>query len=347
MDCFFAAIECRDDPSVADKPVGVGGSSGRGVLSTCNYIAREYGCHSAMPVFQAKLKCPHIILKPHRFSVYKSESLKIRKIFSDYTKLIEPLSLDEAYLDVTHQNRYAWDIAKEIRQRIFDETKLTASAGISYNKMLAKIASDWRKPNSQFAVLPHQSEEFLVNLPVRKIWGIGPKTADKMAQLGFNTCGELQSRSLSNLYSIFGTRWGSELHQLCRGIDERPVNTNRIRKSMSVEHTFEHNLTTVDECLDRMKELIKELNDDLIRSRTHRMIAKLFVKLKFGDFKSTTKEAEFTQLNEQAARPLLEEAFSRSSQNVRLIGVGVRFAQTGDVDTQQLEFDFKPDKAQS
>ncbi|MCH6255728.1 DNA polymerase IV [Puniceicoccaceae bacterium K14] len=339
MDCFYAAIECRDDPSVADKPVGVGGSSGRGVLSTCNYIAREYGCHSAMPVFQAKQKCPHIVLKPHRFSVYKSESDKIRSIFYDYTELVEPLSLDEAYLDVTHQNRYAWDIAKEIRQRIFEETQLAASAGVSYNKMLAKIASDWKKPNGQFAVLPNQSEEFMKELPVRKIWGIGPKSAEKLSQLGFDTCGDLQKQSIGRLHSTFGTRWGTELYQLCHGIDERSVTTNRIRKSMSVEHTFDKNLESLEECIDKMEESIEELKSDLMTSRSQRVIAKLFVKLKFEDFKSTTKEAEFKRLDLEAVRPLLEEAYTRSSLNVRLMGLGVRFAQSNDNDSQQLELD--------
>lgn len=341
MDCFYAAIECRDDPSVADKPVGVGGSSGRGVLSTCNYLAREFGCHSAMPVFQAKQKCPHIILKPHRFEVYKAESLRIRKIFNDYTDLIEPLSLDEAYLDVSHQKRYAWDIAKEIRKRIFEETHLTASAGISYNKMLAKISSDWRKPNGQFAVLPNQSEEFLKDLPVRKIWGIGPKTGAKLLEMGFETCGDLQDLSKSKLYSIFGNKWGNELFELCRGIDERTVESHRIRKSMSVEHTFESNLTSLDQCNEEMRELIDELQNDLFLSRSSRVISKVFVKLKFEDFQRTTKESEFKDLSFEEIEPLLAEAYSRSPKDVRLMGIGVRFAISGGKDSQQLEFDFK------
>ncbi|NBD37216.1 MAG: DNA polymerase IV, partial [Verrucomicrobia bacterium] len=165
MDCFYAAIECRDDASLRGRPVGVGGGGQRGVLSTCNYEARKYGCRSAMPLFKALELCPQLIVKPPRFEVYRRESRRIRAIFSRYTSQIEPLSLDEAFLDVTYQRRYAWEIAREIRQSIRGETGLTASAGVAPNKMLAKIASDWRKPDGQFAVLPDEVEAFMKDLP--------------------------------------------------------------------------------------------------------------------------------------------------------------------------------------
>src|SRR5471032_9358 len=175
MDCFYAAVEMRERPELAGQPIAVGGGSRRGVVTTCNYEARKFGVHSAMPGFQAREKCPTLVFLPVRFDLYRAESVKIRQILLSYTPLVEPLSLDEAYLDVTGLDRYAWDIAKEIRKRIFEETRLTGSAGIAPNKMLAKIASDWRKPNGQFAITPEQVEMFIRDLPVRKIWGVGPR----------------------------------------------------------------------------------------------------------------------------------------------------------------------------
>ncbi len=175
MDCFYAAVEMRERPELVGRPIAVGGGSRRGVVTTCNYEARKFGVHSAMPGFLARERCPQIVFLPVRFDLYRAESAKIREILRSYTPLVEPLSLDEAYLDVTGLDRYAWDIAKEIRARIFAETRLTASAGIAPNKMLAKIASDWRKPNGQFAITPDQIDAFMRELPVRKIWGVGPR----------------------------------------------------------------------------------------------------------------------------------------------------------------------------
>jgi DNA polymerase-4 len=337
MDCFYAAVECRDDPSVAGKPVGVGGSSGRSVLTTCNYEARKFGCRSAMPVYKALKLCPHLVIKPIRFPAYKAESAKIREILKLYTELIEPLSLDEAYLDVSHQTEFAWKIAREIRQKIFEETQLTASAGISCNKMLAKIASDWKKPNGQFAVLPGEIEAFMKDLPVSKIYGVGPKSAARLRALGFETCGQLQEVQVNELHRHFGPTWGTELFNLCRGQDERPVEATRLRKSMSTETTFSDDIETVEACIDELPELVDELKADLEKRSDKERIVKVVPKLKFSDFKTTTKECAGTEINPAAYIPLLEEAFERNSNSVRLLGVGVRFEDASRLDERQLE----------
>src|SRR5277367_941691 len=219
MDCFYAAVEMRERPDLAGQPVAVGGGSRRGVVTTCNYEARKFGVHSAMPGFQAREKCPQLVFLPVRFDLYRAASEKIRAILRSVTPLVEPLSLDEAYLDVTGMDRYAWDIAKEIRHRIFDETHLTASAGIAPNKMLAKIASDWRKPNGQFAITPDQVDAFVRDLPVRKIWGVGPKSAEKFERQGVRTCADLQQIPMAELMRRHG-KWGRELFDLARGHDE-------------------------------------------------------------------------------------------------------------------------------
>jgi DNA polymerase IV len=337
MDCFYAAVECRDDPSIADKPVGVGGQGGRSVLTTCNYEARKFGCRSAMPVYKAKQLCPHLIVKPVRFPAYRAESAKIREIFKTYTDLIEPLSLDEAYLDVSHRPEFAWQIAKEIRKKILDETRLTASAGISCNKMLAKIASDWKKPNGQFAILPEEVESFVKDLPVRKIHGVGPKSAARLQSMGFSTCGDLQEIPVNDLVRQFGPAWGTELYKLCRGQDDRPVEASRLRKSMSTETTFADDLDSVQACLDELPELIDELKGDLVKHDLQEKVAKLFVKLKFSDFKSTTRECMATELVTETFIELLEEAFERNPNPVRLLGVGVRFEDPEHLDQRQLE----------
>lgn len=338
MDCFYAAVEMRERPELAGKPIAVGGGSRRGVVTTSNYEARKFGVKSAMAGFQARALCPNIIFLPVRFDLYRAESHKIRRILESYTPLIEPLSLDEAYLDVTALDRYAWNIAKEIRARIFEETKLTASAGIAPNKMLAKIASDWKKPNGQFAVTPDQIEEFMKDLPVRKIWGIGPKSAEKFKAQGFKTCGDLQRLSRSDMIRAHG-KWGEELYQLCRGIDDRPVEPNRIAKSLSTECTYTENLTTLAACQRAMDELIPEVEEELRLKMSDRTIRKAFVKVKFGDFTRTTRECVESHPTRETWQRLLEEAFQRGGKPVRLLGAGVRFADIAedDSDDPQLE----------
>jgi DNA polymerase IV len=328
MDCFYAAVEMRERPELAGKPIAVGGGSRRGVVTTCNYEARKFGVHSAMPGFQARERCPELVFLPVRFDLYRAESIRIRQILLSYTSLVEPLSLDEAYLDVTGLDRYAWDIAKEIRKRIFEETRLTASAGIAPNKMLAKIASDWRKPNGQFAITPEQVETFIRDLPVRKIWGVGPKGAEKFEQQGIRTCGDLQKIDLPELVRRHG-KWGHELYQLCRGLDDRLVEPNRIRKSLSNESTFSENLRTLEECQREMETLVTELQEDLRAKMADRTIRKAFVKVKFADFTHTTRECVSANPSPETFQALLAEAYKRSHQPVRLLGAGVRFIEEG------------------
>ncbi len=326
MDCFYAAVEMRERPELVGKPIAVGGGSSRGVVTTCNYEARKFGIHSAMPGFKARESCPQLIFLPVRFDLYRAESAKIREILLAYTPLVEPLSLDEAYLDVTAQNRYAWDIAKEIRTRIFEQTRLTASAGIAPNKMLAKIASDWKKPNGQFAVLPQDVENFLRDLPVRKLWGVGPKSAERFAEQGIHTCADLQQLKLGDLMARHG-KWGRELYELCRGRDDRPVEPSRVRKSLSNERTYAENLSTLESCARAMDELIDELEQELRAKAADRCIRKAFVKVKFADFTRTTCECVSTEPTRDTFHALLESAFRRSEKNVRLLGAGVRFAE--------------------
>src|SRR6202011_1984815 len=211
MDCFYAAIEVRDRPSLRGKPVGVGGTRNRGVLTTCNYEARKFGVRSAMPTFMALQRCPNLIVLPTRFDVYRREAAVIRGILRRFTPLVEPLSLDEAYLDVTAHPAEPDLLAQEIRDIIFQKTKLTASAGIGPNKLVAKIASEINKPNGQFEVKPEEVADFMGPLPVRKIWGVGEKTAQKLEQLGANTCGEMLRFSRFELQEAFG-KFGAELY---------------------------------------------------------------------------------------------------------------------------------------
>lgn len=335
MDCFYAAIELRERPELVGRPIAVGGGSPRGVVTTCNYEARAFGVRSAMPGFKARELCPHLIFLPVRFDLYRADSAKIRKILLNYTPLVEPLSLDEAFLDVSSLNRYAWDIAKELRARIFDQTGLTSSAGIAPNKMLAKIASEWRKPNGQFAILPEDVEGFMRTLPIRKLWGIGPKSADRFASLGIQTCSDLQRFSLVEIVQRFG-RWGRELYFLCRGQDDRPVEPNRIRKSLSNECTYSKNLASLDACRNAIDELIDDLQTELEQKASQRRIRKAFVKVKFSDFTRTTKECLSSSPSRETFHALLNEAYIRGGKHVRLLGVGVRFEDEAEEAFQSL-----------
>jgi DNA polymerase-4 len=335
MDCFYAAIELRERPELEGRPVAVGGGSRRGVVTTCNYEARRFGVRSAMPGFKARELCPELIFLPVRFDLYRAESAKIRKILLTYTPLVEPLSLDEAYLDVTGLGRYAWDIAREIRSRIYAATSLTCSAGIAPNKMLAKIASEWKKPNGQFAILPGEVEEFMRELPVSKLSGVGPKSAEKFASLGIHTCNDLQKFSLPEMVGRFG-RWGQELYYLCRGQDDRPVEPNRIRKSLSNECTYSENLTSLTACRTAIDELIIDLESELQQKEPRRPIRKAFVKVKFSDFTRTTKECLSSRPTRETFQALLDEAYQRGGQSVRLLGVGVRFEDNEKEASQNL-----------
>jgi DNA polymerase-4 len=335
MDCFYAAIEVRDQPSLKGKPVGVGGARDRrGVLTTCNYEAREFGVRSAMPTFMALQRCPTLIVLPTRFDVYRKASALIREILHRFTPLVEPLSLDEAYLDVTAHPGAPGALAQIIRQLIFRKTKLTASAGIGPNKLIAKIASDMKKPNGQFEVKQEDVAEFIKNLPVRKLWGIGDVTERKMEGLGISSCGQLQRMSRAELQAHFG-KFGLELYDLCRGIDDRPVEPDRERKSLSNEETFSTDLQSLAECEEKLPELFEELMADLDQKESTRRITKIFVKLKFSDFSRTTIERAGLAPSLDQFRSLLAEGFSRTGKSVRLIGLGVRFA-TVEPDAAQI-----------
>ncbi len=338
MDCFYAAIEIRDNPELQGKPVGVGGSrEGRGVLTTCNYEARRFGVHSAMPTFLALKKCPDLIVVPTRFDVYRREAATIREIFRTYTPRIEPLSLDEAYLDVSGNPRGGWKIASEIRKRIFETTGLTASAGIGPNKLIAKIASDWKKPNGQFEVKEEEIAGFMNGLSVRKLWGVGPVAAERLEQRGIRTCGQVSETPVEDLIRWFG-RFGWELHELSRGIDHRTVEPHRPRKSLSTERTFPTDLTDLQQCRLELHRLFEELISDLRERREARPIERLFVKITFADFSRTSVERAGSEPVLPAYEALLDEGFRRGGQPVRLIGVGVRFSEAR---ARQLEFSFR------
>ncbi len=336
MDCFYAAIEEREDPSLRGKPVGVGGSERRGVLTTANYEARKYGCRSAMPVFKALALCPHLVLVPVRFDLYRAVSSQIRVIFGRFTDLIEPLSLDEAYLDVSHLQSSGAAIAREIRAQIFEETGLTASAGISTNKLIAKIASDWHKPNGQKQVTEEEIPAFMAGLPVGRIWGVGKKMREKLTPLGIETCADLQKLDQIELSQRFG-KWGIELWHLCRGVDERPVTPDRTRKSLSSETTFSENIGDLPALIQPLRTMLDGLAEDLAKSHPDRVIRSLVVKLKFADFHRTTAERAGHRVEPAVFEDLLTEAWKRGAQRaVRLLGVGVRFEDPKE--SEQMEF---------
>lgn len=344
MDAFYVSVEVRDNSSLANKPVAVGGkSSQRGVLSTCNYMAREYGVRSAMPTSMAKRLCPNLVIVPGRMQVYQEVSTKIREIFARYTQLIEPLSLDEAYLDVSDCKLFAGSatlIAQDIRKHIHQELGLTASAGIAPLKFLAKIASDMNKPNGQYLIKPDQVIPFIEQLPLNKIPGVGKVTFAKLQTLNLHTGADIRNTSQVELVNQFG-KFGLSLWRKCQGVDKRGVETSRIRKSVAVERTFANNLTSFEELKTYLLEkLIPSLLERAKKHLSDRKIDKLGVKIKFADFRQTTKEHKTQSINEDIFVQLLQDAWSRrNNKDARLLGVYIGFAesQTG---TQQLPLIF-------
>ncbi len=342
MDCFYAAIEIRDDPTLIGKPVAVGGlAEQRGVLCTCNYIARQYGLHSAMPTQTAQRLCPELIMLPVNMSKYKAVSKRIQAIFHEFTDLVEPLSLDEAYLDVSVVTEYkgsATLIAQAIRERIFKTENLTASAGVAPNKFLAKIASAWKKPNGLFVIPPPAVTDFVKTLPVEKLYGVGKVTAQKLHALGFKTCADLrQIQSLTALTTQFG-KLGQHLYEQSRGIDHRPVDPRRLRKSVSVEHTFTHDLTQLNEYQPALLDLHTKLLQRLQMITEPRPIKNQFIKIKFHDFTAISAEIKSQKTDLQCYQHLFNNTYTKINKPIRLLGVGVSFAEIESVtDFQQQE----------
>jgi DNA polymerase-4 len=328
MDQFFAAVEQLDQPELKGKPIVVGHDAERGVVSTASYEARKFGVHSAQSIQVAKRLCPQlIIIEPH-FQRYKEVSMQLHEIFHEYTDLIEPISLDEAFLDVTENKKgmeLAMDIAREIKQRIYDTTGLTASAGVSYCKFLAKIASDWRKPNGLTVIHPDRALDFIAKLKIEKIWGIGEKTAEKMHRMGIYTGLDLRNASLGWLTQEFG-KMGQVFYDFARGIDERPVISEWERKSVSCEQTFEKDIheqsTVIIELYHTVLELVGRIAKNNFEGRT------LTLKVKFKDFKQITRSvtADHILRTKDDILPLAKRLLRQveyKSHPIRLLGLGV------------------------
>ena len=326
-DCFYASVEMRDDPSLRGRPLAVGGRPDqRGVIATCNYEARRFGVHSAMSSALAMRKCPGLLILPPSMDKYRTASRQIMAIYRDYTPDVEPLSLDEAYLDVSRSERCqgsATLIAREIRERVRDAVGVTVSAGVAPNKFVAKIASDWNKPDGLFVVRPHEVDAFVAALPVRKLFGVGKVTAARLDRLGIQTCAQLREWPLIDLHREFGA-FGRRLHELSRGIDERRVVADQERKSVSVETTYVTDLTTLDQCAAEIRRLVDSLDARIARAGAARSIRKLYAKIRFADFQRTTVECVADATSAQTAVALLAKGLTRRAQPVRLLGVGVR-----------------------
>jgi len=341
MDAFYASVEQRDNPELRGKPVAVGGSRERGVVAAASYEARKFGVRSAMPSVTARRKCPDLIFVKPRFEVYKEVSLQIRAIFAEHTSIVEPLSLDEAYLDMTENLQdiaSATEIAEQIRAKIRAETQLTASAGVSYNKFLAKLASDHCKPDGLFVITPAMGPNFVEALPVERFHGIGPATAARMKELGIFTAIDLRAKDETFLLKHFG-KVGRHFYWICRGIDHRPVLPNRIRKSIGAENTFPRDLTSLDDMRAELGPLVDKVwhhcDSTGVRGRT------VTLKVKFSDFQIITRSrSHVTLISDRStlasiSAELLAAQFPLRK-GVRLIGVSLSSlcAESSEVDPQ-------------
>ena len=327
MDAFFASVEQRDFPELRGKPVIVGGQpESRGVVAASSYEARQFGIYSAMPCSRAYQNCPHAIFVRPRFAAYKQVSAEIHSIFKEYTDLIEPLSLDEAYLDVTDVDAcdgIATRIAKELREKIAKNLQLTASAGISYNKFLAKLGSDQNKPNGQFVIKPGEAERYLHNLPIGRFHGVGKVTEAKMKSFAIHTGGDLKQQSLVQLQRLVGNS-AEYYFDIARGIDHRPVSNKRIRKSLGSENTFQQDISNRDEMLKRLSTLLDEVLESL--SQRELLAYTLTLKVKYADFSQVTRSHtgdSVISLRETAAAllPTLLDKTNVNTKSVRLLGI--------------------------
>ena len=376
MDQFFAAVEQRDQPELRGKPIAVGHDAERGVVSTASYEARRFGVHSAQSIQVAKRLCPQLIIVEPHFQRYKEVSAQLHEIFHDYTDLIEPISLDEAFLDVTENKRgieLGVDIAREIKQRIRKTTGLTASAGVSYCKFLAKIASDWRKPDGLTVIHPDRALDFIAQLRVEKIWGVGPKTAEKMHHMGIFTGLDLRNMSLSRLTQEFG-KVGQIFYDFSRGIDNRPVISEWERKSVSCEQTFEsdisENAAVTIHLYHMVLELVRRIEKNDFEGRTLTLKVKFARKreqteasfqsaereqtrqnAKFGDFQQITRSITVDHVlrTKDQILPLAKQLMQQvefHSHPIRLLGLGVANQKGAAVPEQQpwveLELEFEP-----
>ncbi len=342
MDAFFASVEQLDNPELRGKPVAVGGSGERHVVAAASYEARKFGVRSAMPSVTAKKLCPDLIFVKHRFERYIELSEKVIEIFKEYTDVVEPLSIDEAFLDVTADKKNigsATIIAKEIKQEIKNRTGLTASAGISFNKFLAKIASEIKKPDGLFVITPDKAEKFIEELPVEKFYGIGRVTAEKMHKLGIHKGSDLKKWDLPDLIRNFG-KTGKFYYDIVRGVDDRPVETETERKSVGTELTYEKDLTTSFEIIAELYKVEKELMERLSHAETAGKTITL--KIKFSDFKQITRSKtlqyyirDFDTLHREVSE--IRKSLELEGTRIRLLGVSVSNLESDDSDKGQLD----------
>ena len=339
MDAFFASVEQRDNPELRGKPIAVGFDGPRGVVSTASYEARPYGVHSAMSMAQAKRRCPQLIVVPTHFEKYKEVSQQIHAVFHEYTDLVEPISLDEAFLDVTDNKKgieLAVDIAKEIKQKILERTSLTASAGISFNKLLAKIASDMRKPNGIFTVHPDRALDFIGSLPVEKLWGVGPKTANRMHEMGVFTGAQLRCISCEHLVQVFG-KMGRVYYDFSRGIDNRPVVVAYERKSVGCERTFLEDLHIDTKIIIELYHIVLELVERIERKdfRGRTLTLKLKWEATTQITRSLTQEKVLRTKDDilPLAKRLLKDT-EYHDRPIRLMGLSVSSPETNDKEGQ-------------
>jgi DNA polymerase-4 len=346
LDAFFASIEQRDHPEYRGRPLAVGRAAERGVVAAASYEARKWGVHSAMPSLTALSKCPELIFVPARFDVYKEVSMQIRDIFLDYTDLVEPLSLDEAYLDVTINRPgipSATLIAREIRRRIEEATDLTASAGVSVNKFLAKIASDYKKPNGLFVVLPNEAEAFVETLKIEQFRGVGRVTAEKMHRLGIHMGSDLKKLDEAELVRLFG-KAGHMYYWNARGIDDREVVPERARKSLGAETTFLADLDEREELLRKLWGVSKEVWSRRTQGNfTGRTVT---LKIKYADFREVSKRRTHQrpigkfEIFWETAQELLDAVEFGSRKKIRLVGLTVSNTEENIMEDRQLRFDF-------